>query len=71
MSGEGMTTHLPSSLSGSEGNAGTPNPEALAAATAKLDVAITAFMAAGNEFLAAGGDQMELFRKFQAAMGVG
>lgn len=59
----GMTTNLPSSLSGSE----SESPE-LTEKTRKLDDAIAAFIAAGNEFLAAGGDQFVLMGKFQAAM---
>lgn len=60
----GLTTDLPSSYSGSESK---ESPE-LAEKTQKLDESIAAFVAAGNEFLAAGGNQMELFGKFQAAM---
>lgn len=72
MSGErttGMPISSPGSGSTNSQGMGTEalTPELVLASEA-LDDAISTFKAAGENFVAAGGDPMELMRRFQAAV---
>jgi biotin operon repressor len=60
-------TALQSSLSGNA-SSGTETIPELEEARLKVATAIEGFKAAGNEFLAAGGNPMDLMGMFQAAM---
>lgn len=71
MSGEqtaGMPISSPGSGSATPSQMGTEAVGNLAEATAAVDVAIAAFKAAADNFVAAGGNPMELMQKFQAVV---
>lgn len=81
MNTEGPTTALPSSFAGNENSADflanlqqetpqsiTPENPVLQAASEQLDQTIRDFKLHGDAFLAAGGDPMELMRRFQAVV---
>jgi hypothetical protein len=67
MTGE-PTIDLPSSLSGNGSSGGSGMTPELAAATERVDATATEFVAAMQEYVAAGGSAVDVMTMFQQAV---